>query len=87
MLQSQWSSMLNPLLHNPSLNSRILSQVVLTTGANTINHGLGRELQGWRIVRLRSLATIYDAQDSNAHPDLTLVLVSSATTVCDLEVF
>jgi hypothetical protein len=87
LMQTAWQAILNPLLRNPSLSSRIITRVELSTGANQISHGLGRKLQGWRIVRQRSAASIYDDQDNNPRSDLTLSLVSSAPTVCDLEVF
>lgn len=87
LMQSSWSSQLNPMLVNPSLLSSILSKVSLTTGSNVINHLLGRKLQGYRIIRQRSAASIYDNQDSNQSPNLTLVLISSANVSVDIEVF
>lgn len=86
-LQTQWSSQLNALLSSPSLNTSILKRVSLASGTTVINHLLGRDLQGWRIVRKRAAADIYDNQDQNQTPDLTLILVSSAAVVVDLEVF
>lgn len=87
MLQTRWKSIIDTILGNPSLDSIILPSVSLGSGANVINHRLGRKLTGWRVARLRASATIYDTQDSNAHPELTLLLTSSAAVVCDLEVF
>src|SRR5579859_1838097 len=87
LMQSQWSTQLNTLLSNHSLQSIILHKVLLISGTNTINHKLGRKLQGWRIVRQRSAASIYDNQDSNQMSNLTLILISSADVVVDLEVF
>lgn len=87
LLQTKWRSILNSFLGNPSLNSLILEKVALQSGSNVINHLLGRKLQGWRIVRIRASATIYDTQDSNNQPDLTLFLTSSANAVADIEVF
>lgn len=86
-MQTNWSSQLNPLLAAPSNNSTILKNVSLTTGTNTINTTLGRALQGWTIVRQRAAASVYDNQDSNPNPTLTLVLISSANVICDIEVF
>ena len=87
MMQSQWSSQLNPVLAKPQIQSSILKNVALTTGTNTINHLLGRPLQGWKVIRLRGPATIYDLQDTNQMQNLTLVLSSSANVVIDLEIF
>ena len=87
LMQNQWASQLNPILKNPTNNKSVLKNVQLLTGSNTINHKLGQKLQGWSIVRQRSLASIYDNQDSNQQQNLTLVLISSADVVCDIEVF
>jgi len=86
-MQTKWASIINPLLSNPSLQSSILSNVSLASGSNTINHLLGKPLTGWRIVRIRASATIYDTQDSNPRPELTLLLTSNNPVVVDIEVF
>lgn len=86
-MQTQWSGQLNPVLSNPSLATRILKEVSLDAGSNTINHLLGKELTGWRIVRIRADSSIFDTQDSNPRPNLTLLLTASAPVVVDLEVF
>ncbi len=87
LMETKWKSILDPFLANPSLQSVILSNVSLINGTTVVNHMLGRKLQGWKIVRIRALATVYDTQDSNPHPSLTLTLVSSAAVSVDLEVF
>ena len=87
MMQVKWASILNPLLGNPANNASILKNVSLKTGSNTVNTLLGRPLQGWSIVRQRSAASIYDNQDSNQSPELTLILVSSADVSVDIMVF
>lgn len=88
LMQSSWATVLNPLLRNPSLDSHILPSVTLSaTRPNNISHGLQRKLIGWRIIRLRTSAVVYDTQDANPNPTLTLNLVTSADTICDIEVF
>ena len=87
LMQNSWSSQLNPVLANPMTDASILTNVSLTTGSNTINHKLGTKLQGWSIVRKRAAADIYDNQDSNQMPTLTLILVSSANVSVDIMVF
>jgi hypothetical protein len=85
--QDRWASQLDPVIASAPNNSNILKNVVLAIGSNVINHKLGRVLQGWQLVRIRAAATIYDNQDSNQTPDLTLILVSNAVVTIDLEVF
>lgn len=87
MVQTRWASILDPLTTNPLLQGIVLKQVQLTTGANVINHRLGRKLQGWLIVRLRAPASINDTQDGNTMPQLTLLLNSSADAVVDIYVY
>lgn len=87
LMQSNWATQLNPLLRNPLSNGQVLQSVVLASGDNTINHKLGRKLQGWCIVRQRASASIYDKQDSNLFPELTLVLNASAAVTVDIYVF
>ncbi len=86
-LQAKWPAILDPIVKNPSNNASILKNISLASGTNTINHLLGRTLQGWQIVRQRASATIYDLQDANQTPQLTLVLVASAPVVVDVQVF
>lgn len=96
LLQTQWAQSINPVLSLPMVNQNTLrnnpsqvgnSGVTLAIGSNTINHLLGRALQGWFIVRQRSAANIYDDQDNNTTPALTLVLVSDAIVSVDIVVF
>lgn len=86
-MQVAWAQQLDPIIINPIINNLILKNVSLIAGTNVINHLLGRNLQGWNPTRVRAAATIYDLQDSNQTPQLTLVLVASAPVVVDLSVF
>lgn len=87
LLQNKWSALINPLLNSPLANGLILEGVVLASGDNTINHTLGRPLQGWFAVRMNAAANLYDKQSTNQHTDLTLVLNSSAAVTVNLFVF
>ena len=87
LLQSAWASQLDPVLANPVAEGRLIVSVALVTGANVINHKLGRKLKGWMLVRQRAAGTAYDTQDSNSMPQLTLQLTSSANMTVDIYVF
>ncbi len=87
LLQTSWASQLDPLLQNPITEGHLLPSVSLTTGANVINHRLGQKLQGWVLTRQRAVGSVYDTQDSNNMPQLTLQLTSSANMVVDIYVF
>jgi hypothetical protein len=83
----KWSSAINPVLANLLVQGQLLSGVVVKTGANTINHGLGRKLQGYFITLNSAATTFYDSQASNQRPDLTLVLNASGPSNISLWVF
>lgn len=88
MMQNRWATILEPIINNPVNNSVLLKNVPIITGTNVINHKLGRNLQGWMVTRMRSVyAQLYDLQDSNQIPGLTLVLVSDQDLTIDLVVF
>lgn len=87
LLTSKWKSIIDPFLQKPANQSSILKNVVLVNGTTIVNHLLGRPLSGWKVVRQRSQAQIYDLQDINQQPNLTLLLSSNANVVVDLEVF
>jgi hypothetical protein len=87
-LQTKWASIINPLLINPVLDASLLQNVVLISGNNIVNHKLGRPLQGWYPVRFHgSYAQLYDTQDTNQTPQLTLNLNASTNVKIDLVVF
>jgi len=87
LMQTAWATQLNPVVANPVSSGKVLKNVELSSGANVINHLLGRKLQGWILTRQRSSAAIYDTQDANKFPELTLQLTSSAAVVVDIYVF
>jgi hypothetical protein len=86
-MQTTWAQALNPVIANPIVKGLILEQVQLVTGTNVINHKLGRKLQGWYTTRVRSAVSLYDQQDTNQTPELTLIIVASAPATINLAVF
>ncbi len=86
-MQNSWATAINPVLSNPANQSLLLKDVVLAVGDNTINHRLGRKLQGWIVIRKNATADIYDKQSTNQMQELTLILHSSAIATISLEVF
>lgn len=87
LLQTAWANLINPNLANVANNSLILKNVTLATGDNTLNHKLGHKLNGWVLTRQRAGVTVYDKQDTNPNPSVTLILNSSGNAVVDIEVF
>ncbi len=86
-VQQNLTRTLNPIFNTNTLGGNILPNISLISGSNTINHKLGRDLSGWQIIRQRTAASIFDTQDTNKTPSLTLTLTSSADCSVDLYVF
>lgn len=87
-MQLRWASLLNPLLRSPAATPVILQNVELVVGDNVVSHKLDRPLRAWRIIRMRTnFAEVYDTQDSNPNPSMTLFLNASAAVSVDLEVY
>lgn len=84
---NKWAAIINPIVTNPLVNGRAIQNVELVTGANVVNHKLGRKLQGWLITGINGAASIYDTQASNQLSARTLNLVSNADVTISLWVF
>jgi hypothetical protein len=70
------------------LQGRLVKSVALLSASTVkVPHKLGRPVIGWIIVRKRGNATVWDAQDSNPSPSLTLDLNCSSNVTVDLWVF
>lgn len=72
----------------PLLDGHLLENIGLTGGVDaTISHSLGRKLRGWFLVRSTATGTVFDKQDANDAPELTLVLQTATTKTISLWVF
>ena len=87
LVQQNLIRTLNPIYNTQTLGGSLLQNIPLVIGANSINHKLGRNLVGWQITRIRAASTIFDEQESNKTPNLTLALNSSAAVIVDIYVF
>ncbi len=83
----RWASTLNPVLSNPLVSGNLLQNIMVYSGANTINHGLSDRLQGYIVVMNNAAVTFYDSQKTNPRPDLTLILNASGAATISLYVF
>ncbi len=79
-----WKSILDPVIATPIIQGNLISNVSLITGANVINHKLGRNQVGWMVVDQQASASIYRSQPLN---NLTLTLVASAPAVISVWCF
>jgi hypothetical protein len=84
LASTRWASTLNNVLANPLTNPVIIEEIKLVTGENTINHTIGRQLQGWFLTDLNAPVSVYRSQPLNP---LTLTLTSSGPATCNIVVF
>lgn len=86
-MQTAWSERLNPVINQPLNGGLIVKNVMIESTGSQVNHGLGRKPQGWFLVRKRGAGDVWDQQDTNTRPDLTLSLISSVTLKADIFIF
>lgn len=86
VVQDALALIFNRLLGVSFLDGRTVT-AVLASGDNRIEHGLGREPEGYFILRKNAAATIYDKLASSQLTERFLVLNSSATVTVTLWVF
>ncbi len=87
LANTKWAATINPVLSNPIVSGLLLQRVDLVAGDNTINHVLGKKLQGYIVVMNNAPVTFYDKQLTNPRPQLTLVLNASGPAIVSLFVF
>lgn len=78
------ASTMNPIIASPLSSASILKNIVLVNGVSTINHKLGRMMQGWFLTDINSPATIYRSAPFNS---TTLTLTSDASVIVSIGVF
>lgn len=84
LMQNKWSAILNPLIAKPLSSANILKDIPITMGVNTINHLLGRKMQGWIICDIDANAILYRSQPLN---DKTLTITSNGNCTVNLVVY
>jgi len=85
-MQTKWASILNPILANLLIQGQLLTNQSLINGTTVLNHGLGRQPQGWFLVAPQAAATVFQAANQ-PNSTLTLTLTSNAAVVCSIWVF
>ena len=85
-IKSKWKSILDPFLTRPTNNVSILQSVQLANGTTTINHNLGRTMQGWFIVDQTGAASIYRPATAPLN-EQTLTLTSNAAVTVNIAAF
>ncbi len=79
-----WAQALNPIIASPLSSAKIIQHKTLISGVNIINHGLNRVMQGWFIVDINGIASIYRSAPLNG---TTLTLTSNAVVTVSIGVF
>lgn len=84
-VQNNISDKFSTLDINPLIDARLLENVSLASGANVVNHRLGRRIRGYIVVRRSANVGIHDSDSSI--PDRTINLTASGAVVVSLIVF
>ena len=84
-LQSNVAEYVNQITSNPTLDFRILEDISVSTTATDIDHGLGRPVLGYFIIKSNAQVTIFDTTSTT--PNVTVKITASATATINLYVF
>ena len=72
----------------PILDGQLIESIDLTSASVvSVNHGLGREIRGWFVVKQGASATIWAVEANQTLPLRQLVLSTSADVTVSLWVF
>ena len=86
-LQTHIKTVLNPLLELPISDGVMIENLDIGTGDTVVNHKLGRNCEGFLVVRLKSNATIYESSTVNATPENTIILKASGAATANIYFF
>lgn len=74
------------LTQNALLGGQFLKQVTITSSAQNIAHGLGRQWQGWLLTRRNGTASVYE-NTTQADGTKFITLIGSGTVTVDIYIF
>lgn len=87
--QDNVEDVIKQIVGRDELDQHLVKNVVLLAGViNPVPHQLGRNLNGWFVVRTHgSYNQVYDNQDINPSPNLLLYLLTPINVTVDIVVF
>ena len=78
----------NQVVDKEVLDGHILQNVTLVPNkVNLVQHKLGRQIEGWIVIRKRADARIWDVQDCNVNKQISIALIVTSEVEVDLWVF
>ncbi len=86
LMETAWASQINPVIENAVVKGVLQRGIKLVTGTNSINHKLGRNLQGYIITDMQDIYSQIFRTTSNT-PNLTVNLTSSVDVTVDIYCF
>lgn len=78
-IEQSVANTLDPIVAIPWMSGVLLEGVSLTSGANTIEHKLGREIRGWFVVRIQAATATYPVETASDSANLSLTIGANAT--------
>ena len=87
-IQQSTANSLSQLTNNPLLSGILIEDIQLIFGENkSINHGLGRKIRGYLIVKKNNAIDVWMDPAAQSLPERLLVLTPSADAIISLYVF
>lgn len=75
-------------IQNSEFQNGVFVEVsLLSASDNVVNHGLGRVVQGWTVIRKDARADVWDSSATNNFPDKQIILSASANVKVKLYLF
>ena len=77
-----------PIADSLIIDGQLIKNQSLSSGTTSIiSHSLGRNINGYIVVRRNAAQHVFDLQDTNDNPSATLLLTADGTVTVDLWVF
>lgn len=86
-LQSHIKTTLNPLLQLPISDGVLLKDLEIGTSDTRVNHGLGREFEGFILTKLNANAAVYESTTANPSKDRYILLKAGSAVTVDIYFF
>ena len=86
-LQSHIKTALNPLLELPIQDGILIKDLSIETTDTRVNHGLGRQFEGFILTKLNANAVVYESTTANPSKDRYILLKAGSAVTADIYFF
>lgn len=86
-IQSNIDQAFSEIQEGPVLRGVLIKQVAIATSNTFIDHGLGRDFQGFVVARINADARVWESPTNNVQPNTQIILKASAVCTINLWVY